>query len=110
MDIQNPADYWENRLKKNYGLDGTGFIGLGINYNRWMYKIRRQVVIREVRSLGVDCSHASILDVGSGTGFYLDIWKELGCKKLSGIDITSTAIENLAHKIPSIRILESRYW
>ena len=43
-----------------------------------MYKIRRQVVIREVRSLGVDCSHASILDVGSGTGFYLEIWKELG--------------------------------
>ena len=55
MDIQNPADYWENRLKKNYGLDGTGFIGLGISYNRWMYKIRRQVVIREVRSLDVDC-------------------------------------------------------
>ena len=70
-----------------------------------MYKIRRQVVIREVRSLGVDCFYASIL-VGSGTGFYLEIWKELGCKKLSGIDITSTAIENLAIKYP-IRILES---
>ena len=72
----------ENRVKKNYGLDGTGLIGLGIRYDRWMYKIRRQVVIREVRSLGVDCYNASILDVGSGTGFYLEIWKELGCRKL----------------------------
>ena len=107
MDIQNPADYWENRLKKNYGLDGTGFIGLGINYNRWMYKIRRQVVIREVRSLGLDCTNASILDVGSGTGFYLEIWKELGCKKISGIDITSTAIENLRIKYPQYEFLRA---
>ena len=38
-----------------------------------------------VRSLGVDCSHASILDVGSGTGFYLAIWKELGCKSYPGL-------------------------
>jgi SAM-dependent methyltransferase len=107
VDIQNPADYWENRLKKNYGLDGTGFIGLGISYNRWMYKIRRQVVIREVRFLGVDCSNASILDVGSGTGFYLEIWKDLGCKKLSGIDITSTAIENLRIKYPQYEFLRA---
>ena len=107
MDIQNPADYWENRLKKNYGLDGTGFITLGISYNKWMYKMRRQVVIREVRSLGIDYSQASILDVGSGTGFYLEIWKQLGCGKLSGIDITYIAIENLGKKYPQYEFLKA---
>jgi SAM-dependent methyltransferase len=72
-----------------------------------MYKIRRQVVIREVRSLGVDCSNASIFDVGSGTGFYLEIWKELGCKKLSGIDIASTAVENLRINYPQYEFLRA---
>ncbi len=107
MDTHNLADYWENRLKKNYGLDGTGFIGLGISYNKWMYKKRRQVVIREVRYLGIDCSHTSILDVGSGTGFYLEIWKQLGCERLSGIDITSIAIENLRMKYPQYQFLRA---
>jgi len=45
--------------------------------------------------------------VGTGTGFYLEIWKELGCKKLSGIDITSTAIENLAFKYPQYEFLRA---
>jgi predicted TPR repeat methyltransferase len=59
--------------------------------------------MRQVKSLGIDCSEVSILDVGCGTGFYVDIWKQLGCKKLAGIDITFTAIEKLRMKYPEYR-------
>ncbi len=98
MNSNDPAEYWENRLSKHYGLHGTGFIGLGMNYNNWMYKIRRQILTREVKSLGINFSEVSILDIGSGTGFYVDFWKQLGCRKLVGIDITNTAIEKLRMK------------
>jgi SAM-dependent methyltransferase len=107
VDIQDPADYWENRLKRNYGLDGTGFIGLGLNYNKWMYKMRRQVFVRQLRKVGVDYSGANILDVGSGTGFYVQIWKQLGCKELTGIDITFTAIENLQNRYPEYHFIKA---
>jgi hypothetical protein len=33
-------DYWENRLNENFGLNGVGYIGLGKNYNHWLYKIK----------------------------------------------------------------------
>jgi 2-polyprenyl-3-methyl-5-hydroxy-6-metoxy-1,4-benzoquinol methylase len=100
VDIQNPADYWENRLKNNYGLHGTGFIGLGQNYNNWMYKIRKGLLIKKIKSLGIDIRKLKVLDVGCGTGFCLELWKELGVKSMDGIDITNTAVENLLKKYP----------
>lgn len=106
LNSNDAADYWENRLSKNYGLHGTGFMGLGLNYNTWMYKIRRQVLTRELRSLDIKFSEVSILDVGSGTGFYVDFWKQQGCRKLAGIDITDTAVEKLRIKYPEYRFFK----
>jgi predicted TPR repeat methyltransferase len=42
-----------------------------------------------------------VLDVGSGTGFYIDRWKELGVKAIVGTDITGVAIAELKRKYPS---------
>jgi 2-polyprenyl-3-methyl-5-hydroxy-6-metoxy-1,4-benzoquinol methylase len=106
VNCNDTADYWENRLSQYYGLHGTGFLGLGTNYNNWMYKIRRQVLTREVKTLGINLSEASVLDVGCGTGFYVDLWKQLGCRKLAGIDITNTAIEKMRIRYPEYQFFK----
>jgi SAM-dependent methyltransferase len=94
-------DYWENRLKENFGLQGAGYIGLGRSYNNWLYKVRKKVFITRIKSMHLDFSDNHILDIGCGTGFYVGLWKnQIGVGHITGIDITNVAIENLKGKFP----------
>jgi len=91
-------DYWEERLAKTPGLSGVGFLGLGKNYNDWLYRIKRAVFLRTMRTTGLDFGASKVLDVGCGTGFFIERWKELGVRNLVGVDLTNAAVENLRPK------------
>jgi 2-polyprenyl-3-methyl-5-hydroxy-6-metoxy-1,4-benzoquinol methylase len=60
--------------------------------------------MRKVKPLKADFRDMEILDVGSGTGFYMDRWRELGAEKISGLDFTSVATEGLKRKYPGCNI------
>lgn len=96
----NPKNYWENRLKRNFGLDGVGCLKQGKCYNNWLYKIRENVFIRRVKAVGINFNKVTVLDIGSGTGFYIDRWKDLGVKTIVGADIASAAIKELKQRYP----------
>lgn len=102
MNTFDPKDYWENRLKKKFGLHGVGYIGLSKHYNNWLYKIRKAVFFRKMKSHRLDFADCNVLDVGCGTGFYIDRWKDLGVKKIVAVDITNIAIEKLRPKYPDV--------
>lgn len=92
--------YWSERLAGDFSLDGVGWQGLGEGYNRWMYAVRRRLFMRTVRSHLRDIDRATILDVGSGTGFYVDTWHQLGAHRLTGSDLTAVAVEQLGDRFP----------
>ena len=92
--------YWEGRLTGAYSLDGVGWQGLGEPFNRWMYRVRRRLFLRRMRPL-VEGRAPDVLDVGSGTGFYVERWLELGAGSVTGSDITSTAVERLSARFPA---------
>jgi SAM-dependent methyltransferase len=94
-------DYWSDRLGREFSLEGVGYLGLGESYNRWMYAVRRRV-FRDVVKGRVDSS-ASVLDVGSGTGFYVELWRELGVRQVTGSDLTAISIEQLGERFPDSR-------
>jgi SAM-dependent methyltransferase len=94
-------DYWEQRLERNYGLQGVGFLRLGKGYNAWLYRLRRSVFLRRMRATGIDFTGAEVLDVGSGTGFYVERWRELGAGKVVGLDLTRVATEQLRRRFPA---------
>lgn len=99
--------YWEQRLGEHSGLRGVGWLGLGESFNRWMYAVRAQVFARSVRSaVGDDVELLDVLDVGSGTGFYLDRWRRLGAASVTGSDLTRVAVQRLRSSHPSSRIVE----
>src|SRR4051794_18000568 len=79
--------YWETRLERRGGLDAVGWAGLGEGFNRWMYRVRKRVFEREVAPRLADREHARVLDVGCGSGFYIDRWLEAGVRDVSGCDI-----------------------
>jgi SAM-dependent methyltransferase len=97
--------YWEQRLSESDGLAGVGWIGLGESFNRWMYAVRRRVFKRAVRrAAGPRLAGLDVLDVGSGTGFYLDLWQELGARSVTGSDLTEVAVERLLQRRPGQQV------
>jgi 2-polyprenyl-3-methyl-5-hydroxy-6-metoxy-1,4-benzoquinol methylase len=96
----NPDSYWENRLDKIKGLEGVGFKKLGPAFNKWAYKVRRNVFLKQVNFFNFDIKNNKVLDIGSGTGFYIQIWNELKAAKITGIDISPTAIDTLKKTFP----------
>src|ERR1043166_8271428 len=47
-----------------------------------------------------------VLDVGSGTGFYVDRWLRLGAR-VTGLDLTEIAVAELSRAFPAARFLRA---
>ena len=97
----NPEDYWQTRLAEKFNLEGVGFTSLGKGFNFWMYRVRRYQFLRKLRKLKRDFSQAQILDIGSGTGFYIERWQNLGVQSITGADITNVVVDNLSTRFPN---------
>ncbi len=93
-------DYWEARLSRHFSLDGVGYLGLGESFNIWMYRVRRALFVKRVRPLVQDRRPLEVLDVGSGTGFYVERWRELGATSIVGSDLTETVVGRLQAQYP----------
>jgi SAM-dependent methyltransferase len=101
----DPKSYWETRLEEYPGLCGVGNTCLGRSYIQWLYKVRRAVFLRLLSSLRTDFRTARVFDVGAGTGFYLELWKQVGVSRVAGCDLTEIAVTRLRSTLPWARIL-----
>jgi 2-polyprenyl-3-methyl-5-hydroxy-6-metoxy-1,4-benzoquinol methylase len=96
----NPQNYWETRLEKSFNLHGVGDIGLGVNYNNALYNVRKYAFHKLMKRMKIDFSNKKVMDIGSGTGFYIERWKELKVKSIKGTDITNVVVNNLSKQFP----------
>ncbi|MGI5269882.1 class I SAM-dependent DNA methyltransferase [Nonomuraea sp. CA-218870] len=93
-------DFWERRLQSDWTESGVGYKALGRAFNIWMYRVRAEGFRREVTTLGLNLPKCRILDVGSGTGFYVRQWRALGAGSITGSDLTDAAVERLRGRFP----------
>ena len=103
---QTQRSYWNERLKQNWGPHGVGALVYGRQYNTWLYRVRRGVFKQLCRGLDLNLRGSHILDVGCGTGFYLELWRRLGSDNIVGLDFSSEAIERLRKQFPPDVTLE----
>jgi FkbM family methyltransferase len=96
--------YWDGRFDREWNLHSVGMLNLAHSYNRWLYRVRRDNFRRTVRELGLDMTSSDVLGIGSGTGFYLDLWRRAGAGRVTGIDIADSAVSRLHGKFPSARV------
>jgi SAM-dependent methyltransferase len=96
------AAEWIDRHDTLGPYERVGYVGLGENYNRWIYRLRRRHFRRLARRHGLNAS-ARVLDVGIGSAFYIGLYKELGITGVSGADISPTAVERARAAFPSFR-------
>lgn len=79
---------------------------MGRNFNAAAYRIRERVFRRVVNSLEINPHNCEVLDVGSGTGFYLGIWKDYRVKSLTGSDLAERALKIIRDKYPDVRQIQ----
>lgn len=96
--------YWEARLRDHGTLEGVGCLGRGLPYNRWLYRVRARRFAAVTARLGLPFERCDVLDVGSGTGFYLDRWRRMGVRRLDGLDFTEIAVNRLSERFPDSHI------
>jgi SAM-dependent methyltransferase len=102
-------EYWERRLREHFNPEGVGYLRLGRRFNERMYRLRGEVFDRVVDGLDLappGGGPPAVLDVGSGTGFYVARWLARGAR-VTGLDLTSVAVERLAERYPAARFLQA---
>ena len=99
--------YWEDMHRVNAGFAAVGFGVLGTQFNSWMYRVRRRVLRRAVRRGAIQVRGASVLDVGTGTGFYVREWQRLEAAEVTGIDVSAAAVSRLRGEITEAHFLEA---
>jgi SAM-dependent methyltransferase len=106
MTEANAKDYWESLHRKSYGLQSVGYGLVGTPFNAWMYRLRRRVFRQAVHQFLPPRDDLEILDIGSGTGFYLDRWQELGFPNVHASDVSEVAVERLRECYPSCEVTQ----
>jgi len=72
-----------------------------------LYRVRRNVFNYQMRKLDISSfERLKVLDIGSGTGFYLDLLRSLGVKRVTGSDIATVAVERLRKSYSRQRIVQ----
>ncbi|MGA9532634.1 MAG: class I SAM-dependent methyltransferase [Anaerolineales bacterium] len=99
--IHSGKEYWERRLGTDFDFRGVGISALGRGYNQWLYQVRAIAFDRVIRWLQLDWPRVDVLDIGSGTGFYIKQWNRLGVHSVTGTDITQIAVDTLRTQFAS---------
>ena len=102
MDEPATIDWWDRRHAELPAYVAVGCDGVGGPFNAWMYRVRRRVFRRVVRPLLPDPGAAAVLDVGSGFGFYVERWRELGVCDVTASDAAPAALAQLRRRHPDV--------
>jgi SAM-dependent methyltransferase len=95
-----PKDYWSDLHESAEDLGIVGHPTLPLVANRYLYANAAHAVLRGLDSAGASVRGRTVLDVGSGTGFWVDLWRRQGAERVSGADLVPAAVERLQERFP----------
>ena len=96
-----PKEYWEKRLESQPNLKGVGCAGFNETYNKYLYSLKASALDKILNKYSITIKGKSILDVGCGTGFFVDYYNKKGAKKITGLDITEVSVSMLKERYPA---------
>jgi 2-polyprenyl-3-methyl-5-hydroxy-6-metoxy-1,4-benzoquinol methylase len=96
----DPRAYWEERLSESCDLRGVGYARKGQALNRWMYRHKAWQLAWALERLGINPCGYRVLDIGSGSGFYINFWKHRGADVMAS-DLTETSVNHLRRMYPN---------
>jgi 2-polyprenyl-3-methyl-5-hydroxy-6-metoxy-1,4-benzoquinol methylase len=93
-------DYWDALHRSAEDLGAVGYPTLPPVFNRHVYANAARAVLRGLDAAGAGVRGRTVLDVGSGTGFWAEIWLQEGAASVAGADLASSAVERLRARFP----------
>ena len=103
----DPEAFWESRLRGRFDIAAAGFRGLGKPFNEALYRQRDVVLRRAVRRYRLPIEGADVVELGPGTGFYVERWRRWKVASLVGLDITAVVPEHLSQTYPEYRFAQA---
>jgi SAM-dependent methyltransferase len=98
------SDYWRS-LHDRPDLSSVGQADLSGAFNTWIYRTIGRNLRRFARRHGLDDGRSRrMLEVGVGTGYWIDLWEGFGWR-VDGCDLVPAAVDRLREKHPG-----SRFW
>lgn len=97
--------FWQERYR-NFDIDASGHADLPKAYNRWLYRMKTRKILSAFRRHGAPPAECRVLEYGCGTGVYVDLWRAMGVKALTGFDIAQVSVDTLAPKFPEYRFFK----
>jgi len=92
--------YWEERLLKHPNLRGTGHRAFSLPCNRVLYQAQRDCLELVLARHQISLQGKRVLDIGSGTGFYVQVFQQAGAARVVGLDIAETSVDLLRRRFP----------
>lgn len=100
--------YWEERLLAHPDITGVGYLGRSPQFVTVQYRSRMQQLERALHEYQLsDLSGRAVLDVGSGTGIWLDFWRQRGTARLVGLDFARPSVDRLKKQFPDALIVQA---
>jgi SAM-dependent methyltransferase len=102
-----PREFWNEVLGDSFTLRGVGHFRLSEDANRRMYEEKQAVLDAELARLHIAPGPATtVLEIGSGVGFWTEYLRERGVTRYTGNDIAPVAIERLRARYPDFTWVE----
>ena len=95
--------YWKDRLRNNFDLTGVGFRRRSQAYNRWVYRVRTHALDRIFADHDLPLKGRAVLDIGCGTGYFIEHWLARGADPVVGVDVAEISVERLKERYPENR-------
>jgi 2-polyprenyl-3-methyl-5-hydroxy-6-metoxy-1,4-benzoquinol methylase len=100
--------YWNERLSAHADKEGVGAADSPPYIADLMYNARMRQVARVLRRLKLkSLKEKAILDVGSGTGIWLEFWRRHGANRLAGLEFSDPGARMLRAKFPDALIVQA---
>lgn len=96
--------YWAELHERADDERAVGFAYLPTAINRARYDVERRNVARALLHAGVETPRR-VLDIGSGTGIWVDFWRLRGATEITGVDFAEVAVARLRGRYPEHRFL-----
>jgi SAM-dependent methyltransferase len=104
----NAQGYWEERLRAHPGVRGVGHLGLSLHATEQQYRRRMRQIDVGLRRHGLsDLRGRAVLDVGAGTGIWLEFWHRHRAGRVAGLDFTQVSVEQLMQRFPDDLIVRA---
>ena len=105
----DPKDYFDNRYRNFPDLRASGHRRFDLSYNQVMYQIASQRLKCTLDRNNVELRNSRLLDIGPGSGYFVEKFLDWGVSSLLGIDIAPTSVKMLREKFPEQLFMEGDF-